>query len=116
MEQGYKSLIVWKKSIELVKEIYKIGESLPRREQFGLVSQICRAAVSVPSNIAEGNKRGSRKEYVQFLRIAHGSLAELETQLVIISELYPEISIETASMLSDEVSRMLSAIIKKLHV
>lgn len=116
MEEGYKSLIAWQKGIELVKETYRIVRQLPRTEQFGLTSQMCRAAVSVPSNIAEGSRRGSRKDYAQFLRIAHGSLAELETQLIIVNELYPTIDLRKAQALSDEVSRIVSTIIKKLYV
>lgn len=115
MEKGYKSLIVWQKGIHLVKEIYRICSELPKGEQFGLIPQVTRTAVSVPSNIAEGNKRGTRKEYVYFLRVAHGSLAELETHLVIIKDVYSKIDIASAEALSDEISRMLSTIIKKLH-
>jgi len=116
MEEGFKSLIIWQKGIELVKETYRIGRKLPKTEQYGLLSQMCRSAVSVPSNIAEGNRRGSRKDYAQFLRIAHGSLAELETQLIIVQDLYPSIDVQKARVLSDEISRMVSVIIKKLYV
>lgn len=83
----YKELEVWKKSIELVKAIYKISELFPESEQFGLASQIRRAAVSIPSNIAEGNVRTYDKETIRFINIAIGSLAEVETQLIIAKEL-----------------------------
>tara|TARA_B100000809_G_scaffold138551_1_gene136164 strand:+ start:31082 stop:31348 length:267 start_codon:yes stop_codon:yes gene_type:complete len=79
----YKELIVWQKSILLVKEIYALVISFPEDEKFGLTSQIKRAFVSIPSNIAEGWGRASRKNYIQFLRISRGSLYEVETQLII---------------------------------
>lgn len=85
--QSYKELIVWQKSIELVTELYNVTEKLPKAEIFGLTSQIRRAAVLIPSNIAEGYARKHRPEYVQFLRVAFGSGAELETHLVIIKNL-----------------------------
>ncbi|MCK5822230.1 MAG: four helix bundle protein [Bacteroidales bacterium] len=76
----HKDLIVWKKSMELVVLVYKFVSRLPKNEQFGIVSQMQRAAVSVPSNIAEGASRGSRKDFVRFLYISQGSLSELNTQ------------------------------------
>ena len=79
----HKDLDVWKKSIELVTEIYSITANFPNEEKYGIVSQIRRAAISVPSNIAEGCARFSDKENLRFLDIARGSLAELETQLII---------------------------------
>jgi len=79
--QYYKDLIVWQKSMNLVVDIYTLTKNFPRSEEYGLVSQIRRCAVSIPSNIAEGSKRSSRKDYKQFLHIAYGSGAELETQL-----------------------------------
>ena len=79
----HKDLDVWKKSIELVTEIYSITANFPNEEKYGIVSQIRRAAISVPSNIAEGCARFSNKENLRFLDIARGSLAELETQLII---------------------------------
>jgi len=81
--QSYKDLVVWKKSMDLVTEIYSCTQSLPDCERFGLTSQLRRAAVSVPSNIAEGQGRASTGEFKQFLGHARGSLLELETQLVI---------------------------------
>src|SRR3989338_2698991 len=80
---SYKDLVVWQKGIELVSLIYKISKRFPSEERFGLVSQMQRAAVSVPSNIAEGRGRRSRKDFIQFLYFALGSLAELDTQLII---------------------------------
>jgi len=85
--RNHKDLEVWKKSIDLVSNIYKITESFPNKELYGLTNQIRRAAVSVPSNIAEGAARNSKKEFIQFLYIALGSLSELETQIIIASRL-----------------------------
>ena len=83
----HKDLDVWKLGIELVEKIYKITAQFPKFEHFGLSSQMQRAAVSVPSNIAEGAARNSEKEYIHFLYISLGSLAELETQLIISQKL-----------------------------
>lgn len=83
----YKNLEVWEKSIELVKEVYVITKSYPNDEKFGIVSQMRRAAVSIPSNIAEGSTRYSDKDSSRFIDIAIGSIAELETQLIISKEL-----------------------------
>lgn len=79
----YKDMEVWKKSIELVANIYKITETYPKNEIFGIVSQIRRAAISIPSNIAEGTVKHSDKETLRFLDIALGSLAELDTQMIL---------------------------------
>ncbi len=83
----HKDLDVWKEAMNLVKEVYLVAENFPKEETYGLVSQIKRSAVSIPSNIAEGAARNSRKEFIQFLYIALGSLAELETQLLLGQEL-----------------------------
>lgn len=83
----HKDLEVWKRSIIFVVKIYEVASKLPTDEKFGLKSQIKRAAVSVPSNIAEGAGRNSTKEFIRFLDIANASLSEVETQLIIIEEL-----------------------------
>jgi four helix bundle protein len=83
----YKSRIVWQKSIAMVKSIYKLTSGFPSDERFGLISQMRRAAVSVPSNIAEGQARRTTGDYIRFVSNAEGSLAELETQLLISIEL-----------------------------
>lgn len=83
----YKDLICWQKSIKLVKKIYKVTADFPQSEQFGLTSQLRRAAISIPSNIAEGFGRGSNKDFKRFLEISRGSLFELQTQLFIAKEL-----------------------------
>jgi four helix bundle protein len=80
---SFKDLEVWKRGIDLVEDIYTLTAKFPSNEQFGLVSQMRRAAVSIPSNIAEGQGRKNAKEFIQFLYIAKGSLAEIETQLII---------------------------------
>jgi four helix bundle protein len=77
--QGYRDLIVWQKSMTLTKQVYSCTRSFPKEETYGLTSQIRRAAVSIPANIAEGQARNSTGEFLQFLGIARGSLAELET-------------------------------------
>jgi len=111
---SFKELIVWKKSIELVNEIYKITKQLPKSETYGLASQMQRAAVAIPSNIAEGYRRNHRPEYFQFLSIAISSAAELETQVIICKEQYSEIeNLKTESLL-DEVQKMLYSMISKL--
>ena len=85
--RSFKDLIVWQKSIALVTEVYRLTKKFPSEERFSLTSQIRRAAASIPANIAEGNGRGTRKDYAHFLHIAHGSAAELETLLTIAQNL-----------------------------
>jgi four helix bundle protein len=80
---SYKDLIAWQKGMELVVAIYDATETFPSQEQFGLISQLRRAAVSVPSNIAEGKAHHSNRDFVRFLRHSRGSLAEIETQVLI---------------------------------
>src|SRR3989344_6403209 len=85
--QTYRDLIVWQKGIQLVKAVYQLTDKFPKSEMFGLVSQMRRASVSIPANLAEGYSRKHRPEYIQFVRIAYGSGAELETFLVLTREL-----------------------------
>jgi len=115
--KSYKDLIVWQKSIELVTEVYKLTAKFPRHEMYGLASQMQRAATSIASNIAEGSSRGTTKDFVHFLRMALGSATELETQLVIATNLgYRATSKDTRSVdLLSEVCRMLHGMIKKLN-
>lgn len=114
--QSYKELIVWQKSIQLVTELYSITEKFPKTEIFGLTSQIRRAAVSVPSNIAEGYARKHKPEYIQFLRIAFGSGAELETQILIAKNLgfVKDSGLVKINEILDEVMRMLNKMISTL--
>ncbi|MDF1613084.1 four helix bundle protein [Stygiobacter electus] len=81
--KSHKDLVVWQKSIELVTDIYSLTKDYPKEELFGLSSQMRRAAISIPSNIAEGSARNYNKEFIQFLYVSLGSCAELETQLII---------------------------------
>ncbi len=85
--KSFKDLQIWQKSRVLVSDIYKITQNFPKEEMYGLTSQIRRCAVSIPSNIAEGRSRNTKKEFQYFLGIAYGSLAELETQLIISCDL-----------------------------
>lgn len=113
--QRYKELIVWQKSIELVKQIYLLTNKLPKSELFGLTSQTRRASISIPSNIAEGYMRTHKLEYIHFLSISLGSAAELETQLILIQSLYPNLK-ETTNIINllTEINKMLYVLIKKL--
>lgn len=115
---SYKELIVWQKSIELVTAIYKITDNFPQSEIYGLTSQMRRAAISIPSNIAEGSRRASKKEFRRFLLMTFGSGAELETQLEIAQRLgYASIEDQDpANLLLNEVMRMLNKITTTLKV
>lgn len=115
MKDGYQSLIVWQKSMALVKEVYGVAHKLPDEERYALSDQMRRASVSIPSNIAEGSRRGTKKEGSHFISIAHGSLAELETQLLLVRELYPVISVDSALSLCGEVGKMLHSFNKSLR-
>ena len=114
---SHKDLKVWQKGIELVKSIYEITQLFPSNEQLGLVSQMRRAAVSIPSNIAEGCGRNSDKELIHFLYIALGSASELETQIIISQELsflQPEKSEQMQSLIF-EIIKMTSSLIKSIR-
>lgn len=115
--QSYRELKVWEIGIEITLSVYRLTSRFPEAEKFGLTSQLRRAATSIPSNIAEGHARGSTKEMLRFLSIARGSLAEVETQLIIARRLSyaSERDIEGVLRLSDEESRMLSGLRKSLE-
>jgi four helix bundle protein len=81
--RDYRDLIVWKEAMEIAELVYSLTRSFPREEMFGMAAQMRRSAVSIPCNIAEGYGRGQRKAFIQFLRIAQGSLKELETQVLL---------------------------------
>ncbi|HEX3150288.1 MAG TPA: four helix bundle protein [Gemmataceae bacterium] len=85
--QSYRELNVWQRAMDLVESVYQIGNRLPKTERFGLTSQMQRAAVSVPANIAEGYGRAHRGDYLRFLSIARGSLCEVETYLILVQRL-----------------------------
>ncbi len=113
---SYKNLIVWQKSILVVKSIYQLSQKFPSEEKFGLVSQMRRAAVSIPSNIAEGQARRTTGDYIRFVSIAEGSLAELETQLIIAIELNfcTKSETEVCFGLMLEIRKMLNALRRSL--
>jgi four helix bundle protein len=114
--RSFKELIVWQRSIELTLEIYRLTKTFPREEVFGLTSQLRRAAVSIASNIAEGQSRGTTGEFRQFLGIARGSAAEVDTQLTIVRGLMmaDEIAIAKCDSLCAEVGKMLNALLNSL--
>lgn len=111
--ENHKELVVWQKSITLVKLVYQQTGSFPSDERFGLTNQMRRCSVSIPSNIAEGFGRGSDKELTQFLRISLGSSSELDTQLILSKELHymDEKRYNELSALNEEVAKMLSSLI-----
>ena len=113
----YRDLLVWQKSIDWVEAVYAVTRDWPSDERFGLISQVRRAAVSVPSNIAEGCARRGTVEFIRYLSIARGSLAEVETQLIIARKLnyMDEASLASRLASADEISRMLSGLITKLE-
>ena len=112
----YRELNIWKSGIELVKQVYAVTENFPKQELYGLVSQMRRSAVSMPSNVAEGFRRYHNKEYKQFLYVSLGSCAELETQVTIAKELnYLEKGKEDILLEKlDHICRMISNLLKKL--
>ena len=114
----YKDLLVWQKGMALVKRIYQIIETFPDQEKFGLISQLRRAAVSIPSNIAGGQARHTTREFIQFISNAEGSLAELDTQLTLGIELDYCSGLETADAfeLILELRRMLNSLRRKLTI
>ena len=114
--KSHKDLIVWQKSMLLVKRLYEITSSYPKDEIFGITSQMRRAAVSIPSNIAEGYGRLYEKDTVRFLSTALGSASELETQMLISKQLMlaSDQEIDDLLMLNNEIIRMLVALSKKL--
>lgn len=114
--RSYRDLDIWTKGITVVKEMYALTEKSPKQETYGLVSQVRRAAISIPSNVAEGFRRYHNKEYKQFLYISLGSCAELETQITIAKELeyIPQDKEEKLLEKLDHLCRMISNLIKKL--
>jgi four helix bundle protein len=114
--RSYRDLVVWQRSMELAEEVYRLCGGMPRYEVFGIASQIRRASTSTPANIAEGYGREYRADYVKHLSVAQGSLAELETLVMLsvrIGHLEPR-DVLTACSLSDEVGRMLTVMLKRL--
>ena len=111
---GYEQLNVWQESMNLVTEVYTIVKKLPKEELFSLSDQIRRSAVSIPSNIAEGSSRNSKKEFIQFLYIALGSLCELETQLKICINVDYLQHTENIFIQTEKIKKMINALISSL--
>ena len=113
---SHKDLIVWQKAMDLVVLVYKLAESFPKEETYRLTSQMTRSVVSVPANIAEGNARGSRKDYARFLAISKGSLMETETYVFLAMRLGYLSEAETAASLKliTEISKMLTKLRTRL--
>lgn len=114
--KNFKQLIIWQEGIEIVKRIYKLTKEFPKDEIYGLVAQMRRSAISVPSNIPEGFKRLHKKEFKQFLHISLGSLAELETQIIIARELELADKPKTVELLSliEKESKMITSLSGKV--
>jgi four helix bundle protein len=110
---SYRDLIVWQKSMQLVKEVYIETKNFPKEEMYGLVSQIRRCAISIPSNIAEGRGRNSDKEFIRFLQISLGSVYELQTQLELSLQLNYTNNIDDLLDLSIEIEKMINTLITK---
>lgn len=117
MTRSYRELTVWQRAMELAEAVYELTEQFPSAEQYGLTSQMRRAAVSIPSNIAEGRHRGTRRDYLQFLRIAFGSGSELETQVELSKRLRhtKHLRYEAVDLLLSEVMRMLNVMIRTMQ-
>ena len=115
--KNYKELGVWQKSIDLVEQVYQVTSAFPLEEKYGLSSQSQRAATSIPANIAEGWARGTTKEYIQFLKVARGSLMELETHLIVANRLkfLPEQKVQSLVGAIAEIGRMLNGLKKSLN-
>ncbi len=114
---SHKDLNVWKGGIKLTSAIYQLTSKLPREEQFGLQSQLRRAAVSIPTNISEGSARQQTKEFIRFLRIASGSLAEIETLLIISCELkyFTELQVEEVFRQIHLINKQLTGLVKSMN-
>jgi four helix bundle protein len=115
-EKGFRKLLVWQRAHQLVLLIYKFTESFPKSELFGLASQICRAAVSVPANIAEGYAAGGKGQFARFLNIAQGSLAEVEYYLILSTDLkyITDVQYQEAETLRGEIGFLLHRLIQSL--
>ena len=118
MGNSYRELQVWRLSIQLTKDVYAVTKNFPSDERFGLISQLRRAAVSIPSNIAEGQARYSQREFLRFLSNARGSLAEVETQLLLSTELgyVPESEMQKLTRKTAEVGRLLNGLYSAIQL
>ncbi|MEQ1849635.1 MAG: four helix bundle protein [Candidatus Peribacteraceae bacterium] len=108
-------LLIWQKSMKLVRTIYEVTKKFPRSETYGLISQMRSAAVSVPSNIAEGSQRKTNKDFARFLSIARGSLAELETQCILAADIgYMREELQDVLSTISEIARMMNSFSQRL--
>ena len=116
--QNYKDLIVWQKSVDVSVLIYELTEKFPKEEMYGIVSQMRRASISIASNIAEGRQRGTKKDFIHFLKIAKGSAAEIETQIIICKRLNfsKNINYSKIESMLEEIIKMLRGLIYKLSL
>ena len=116
--RNFKNLEIWNHGIQIVKQVYKLSQKFPADEKFGLISQITRAAVSIPSNIAEGCSRNSDIEFKRFLEIAMGSLFEVETQFIIANELQflTNEDLLEVNLLIEKEGRMINSLINKIKI
>jgi four helix bundle protein len=115
--QSFKDLLVWQKALTLSVLCYELTKAFPKDEMYGMTAQIRRASVSVPANIAEGHGREHTRSFIQFLRVAQGSLKELETHLMLAEQvnLAPAAALAPAYAMTDEIGRMLRALIRALQ-
>jgi four helix bundle protein len=111
---NFRELKIWQESMNLVKQVYALTTELPANEKFGLISQIQRCAISIPSNIAEGSGRSSEKEFLHFLNISISSSYELETQLILLDELY-KINTQKTLIQITSIQKMIGGFCKKLR-
>ena len=114
--RNYRDLIVWRKAMDLVVGAYELTRVFPKEEMYGLTGQLRRAAVSVPANIAEGQGRGTKMEFARFLRIAHGSLREVETHVLLAGrlELASAETYQPVLALAEEVGRLINGLLNSL--
>ncbi|MEK7137585.1 MAG: four helix bundle protein [Patescibacteria group bacterium] len=115
--QSYQDLLVWQKAVDLVVSIYALTALFPAKEMFVMTAQMKRSAISIPSNIAEGSRRGTKKDFRHFLLNAFGSGAELETQIIIVNRLSfgKDLDYNKVDQLLNEVMKMLNTLIQNLH-
>ena len=116
MKHNFRNLLIWKRSIEFVPQIYLLTSKFPDNEKFGLSSQLNRASISIPSNIAEGMSRTSNKELIRFIDISLGSSYEIETQLIITEKIYPNLKCECEVLSCEmrEIQKMIGAFKAKI--
>jgi len=115
--KSHRRLVLWQKSIRLAVEVHRVSRQLPKHELFGLAAQMNRAAISIPSNVAEGAARHTTRDYIRFLYIARGSAAEIDTQLLLAEELgyLNHDALGPAIAICNEVGRLLNGVITALH-